>query len=99
MTDRPSIFPQFGVNIPMPPVAPPKPSAAQVEALASAMWQLLDDMGENGTCVCGYAKALARVAYEPFLQADFASDPDLEPDYAPHMTLAAAQAIIADVER
>ena len=36
-----------------------------VAALADAMWQLLDDMGD-GTSVCLAAKAEARVAYEPF---------------------------------
>ncbi len=55
-----SIFPTFAVAAPMPPAkAPGAYTPEQVEALASAMWQLLDDMGENGTCVCGYAKALA----------------------------------------
>lgn len=38
----------------------------QVEALADAMWQLLDDMEAEGTSVCAVAKAAARVAYEPF---------------------------------
>ncbi len=37
-----------------------KPTPEQVDALAWAMWQLLDDMGEEGTCVCLAAKALAR---------------------------------------
>lgn len=43
-------------------VRPPE----QVEALSDAMWQLLDDMGVSGQSVCESAKALARVAYEPF---------------------------------
>ncbi|KTS39513.1 hypothetical protein NS228_04975 [Methylobacterium indicum] len=38
----------------------------QVEALSDAMWQLLDDMGAEGTSVCHSAKASARIAYEPF---------------------------------
>lgn len=38
----------------------------QVEALSDAMWQLLDDMGAEGTSVCLSAKASARIAYEPF---------------------------------
>ncbi|KMO22334.1 hypothetical protein [Methylobacterium platani] len=38
----------------------------QVEALSDAMWQLLDDMGTEGTSVCHSAKASARIAYEPF---------------------------------
>jgi len=35
--------------------------------LAEAMWQLLDDMGKNGLCVSGFAKARARIAFEPFI--------------------------------
>lgn len=42
---------------------------AQVEALADAMWQLLDDM-QGGMSVCLAAKAEARVALEPFLTPD-----------------------------
>jgi hypothetical protein len=38
----------------------------QVEALSDAMWQLLDDMGAEGTSVCHSAKASARIAFEPF---------------------------------
>jgi hypothetical protein len=34
--------------------------------LANAMLQLLDDMGEEGLCVCEFAKAKARIAYEPY---------------------------------
>lgn len=42
------------------------PTEAEVQALAEAMDQLLDDMGITGTSVCVAAKAQARVAYEPF---------------------------------
>ncbi len=38
--------------------------------LADAMWQLLDDMGADGLSVCPAAKAAARLAYEPFADAD-----------------------------
>lgn len=42
------------------------PTEDQALALANAMWQLLDDMGESGLSVCLAAKAQARIAYEPF---------------------------------
>lgn len=38
----------------------------QIEALACAMEQLLDDMGKQGQSVCLAAKAQARIAFEPF---------------------------------
>jgi hypothetical protein len=41
-----------------------------VQRLADAMWQLLDDMGTHGLDVCLAAKAQARIAYEPFLDED-----------------------------
>ncbi len=44
----------------------PTGRTAEVQALADAMWQLLDDMGAEGTSVCAVAKASARIAYEPF---------------------------------
>jgi hypothetical protein len=31
--------------------------------MAEALWQLLDDMGEDGLCVCPAAKEQARAAY------------------------------------
>ena len=63
-----------------------------VEALADAMWQLLDDMGAGGTCVCEMAKARARVAFDPFRL-------DAQREEAPlGYTLEAAQAVIAEVE-
>ena len=40
-----------------------------VEALAAAMGQLLDDMRKDGTCVSLTSKAQARIAYEPFAEA------------------------------
>lgn len=42
-------------------------SDPQTTDLANAMWQLLDDMGEDGLCVCTAAKAQARMAFEPFV--------------------------------
>jgi hypothetical protein len=42
------------------------PTEKEVEDLAEAMWQLLDNMGEGGKSVCLAAKAQARIAYEPF---------------------------------
>ncbi|MGB6326674.1 MAG: hypothetical protein WBG11_13140 [Methylocella sp.] len=37
-----------------------------VEALAAAMSQVLDDMRKDGISVCLATKAQARIAYEPF---------------------------------
>lgn len=42
------------------------PTEAEVTALADAMWQLLDDMGEKGQTVCLAAKVRARLAFEPW---------------------------------
>ena len=42
------------------------PTEEEINDLAEAMWQLLDDMGRNGKSVCLAAKAQARIAYEPF---------------------------------
>lgn len=38
----------------------------EIQALADAAWQCLDDMGTSGHSVCLYAKAQLRAAYEPF---------------------------------
>ena len=65
---------------------------ADVRALADAVWQCLDDMGQHGRSVCGYAKAQLRAAYEPFFE-----DKD-DRVYGDWMTLAEAQAIMAEVE-
>lgn len=64
----------------------------EVEKLADAMWQLLDDMGEGGQSVCLAAKAQARIAFEPFRDKT-------EPEYDDWMPLAEAQAIVDDIER
>lgn len=72
------------------------PTQEQVQALADAMWQLLDDMGEKGQSVCGHAKAMARVAYEPFRLAETAELGEEVPcDYP----LAEAEALIEDANR
>ena len=42
------------------------PTEKEIDDLAEAMWQLLDDMGRDGRSVCLAAKAQARLAYEPF---------------------------------
>lgn len=42
----------------------------EIEALAEAMDQLLDDMGPNGQSVCLGSKAQARIAFEPFLDPE-----------------------------
>ena len=51
----------------------------QIEALAAAMDQLLDDMGKTGQSVCLAAKAQARVAFEPFRDKDDQDDDWLMP--------------------
>jgi hypothetical protein len=65
----------------------------QVRELADAMDQLLDDMGQHNQSVCLFAKAKARVAWEPFREC---GDADANEFY---MTLAEAQKIIAETER
>jgi hypothetical protein len=61
----------------------------RVMALADAMAQLLDDMGEDGVCVCTFAKAKARIAYEPFRET-------LEDDGSGLMPMAIAIKIVED---
>ena len=63
----------------------------QITELADAMWQLLDDMGENGQSVCLQAKAEARIAIDPFLTVD-------RPECDNWMSLAQAKALINYVE-
>lgn len=52
--------------------------AGPLNALSDAMWQLLDDMGKDGQSVCLQAKAQARIAFEPFQDADAPTPMDLE---------------------
>ncbi len=68
------------------------PTVPQVQALADAMWQVLDDMGTDSRSVCLATKAQARVAYEPFRFTDDSGDDGLD------MPLAEAEAILAEVE-
>lgn len=43
---------------------------AELEELRDAAWQILDDFDKDGLCVCLHAKAMLRIAYEPFRDAD-----------------------------
>lgn len=66
------------------------PTPEQIEALADAMAQLLDDMDEHGLAVCGAAKAKARVAYEPW---------NTEPhEWQPAMRMDAALRVLIECE-
>lgn len=69
-----------------------RPTPEQIQALADAMWQLLDDM-QDGTCVSPAARARARVAYEPFAPTD---DPGAMDDIMP---LAEAEALLKGISR
>jgi hypothetical protein len=51
----------------------------EIEALAEAMAQLLDDMGKTGQSVCLSAKAQARLAYQPFIDEPEWADEVLMP--------------------
>lgn len=42
----------------------------QMTALIDAMDNVLDDMGKSSTSTCLYTKAMARIAFEPFLDPD-----------------------------
>lgn len=66
------------------------PYRTQTQALADAMAQLLDDMGTDGLCVCKFAKAKARVVYEPFLE--------IGEDVSGMMPLDDALKIISEIE-
>jgi hypothetical protein len=66
-----------------------KHTNAEVEELADAMWQLLDDMKKGGLSVCLCAKAQARVAYEPFRDKS-------EPEYDDWMSLEQANQILEE---
>lgn len=60
------------------------PTLVEIDELVDAMGQLLDDMGADGTGVCLYAKAKARIAFEPFRELD----------WEPNFSLAAAKLIV-----
>ena len=53
------------------------PTEAQVEALADAMCQVLNELAD-GNNVCDLVKARATVAMQPFLLDDNGELPDLE---------------------
>jgi hypothetical protein len=59
----------------------------EIDALANAMSQLLDDMGKDGHCVSGHAKAQARIAFEPWCSQE---DADC------FMSLVEAQSIVEE---
>ena len=62
----------------------------QVEALAAAVWQALDDMGADGHCVCEATKALLRYHFEPFNPPEGAPPPDY--------SLETAEAVLREVD-
>jgi hypothetical protein len=66
------------------------PTPEQIQALAQAVWQLLDDFGADGATCCQAAKAQARIAFEPFMDTT---------DCPPDMTLDQAQAIMRACEQ
>lgn len=68
-----------------------KPTERQVSDLAEAVWQMLNDMHPGGQSVCLFAKAKARVAYEPFRD-----EPEAEIGI---MTLADAEDLLANFDR
>ena len=75
------------------------PSREEVEFLATAVWQVLDDMGNDGLSCCGAAKAQLRVAFEPFVQSAIKDDPSLIDGWAPDYTFEEAAALIKELER
>lgn len=67
------------------------PTEQEVQALADAMWQILDDMGKSSQSACLGAKVDARIAYEPFRDKS-------EPEYDDWMSLAEAKNLKASYE-
>jgi len=68
-----------------PSDSPPDPcqekfslTECRVAALVAAMWQLLDDMDQDGLFVSLEAKAHARIAFEPFQDLDAPTPMNLE---------------------
>jgi hypothetical protein len=70
-----------------------------VEKLATAVWQVLDDMGKDGQSCCLGAKAQLRVAFEPFMQAGISADPSLADGWPPDYTFEEAAALLKEIER
>lgn len=67
------------------------PTPREIEKLAEAMWQILDDMGKKSQSVCLLAKAEARIAFEPFRDKS-------EPEFEDWMSIAEAKQIALNVE-
>jgi hypothetical protein len=70
------------------------PNAHQIEQLANAACQVLDDMGADGLACCGLAKAALRIAIEPFLTGDRA---EAEAEVPLGMSMEAALTLFKDV--
>lgn len=66
------------------------PTDIEIKELASAMWQLLDDIGHFAAQPCVAAVAKARLAYEPFH--------NIENDGEMDVSLEEAAKIVAEVE-
>lgn len=66
-------------------------SEDELDDLLEAVWQVLDDFGEEGRNCCGAAKYDLRIALQPFL----AGNPDLDCVY----TLEAALKARAETDR
>jgi hypothetical protein len=54
------------------------PTLREIEDLADAMCQVLNDLAVSGNTVCDLVKARATVAMQPFLMDDSGELPDLE---------------------
>ena len=74
------------------------PSREEVENLATAVWQVLDDMGKDGLSCCGAAKAQLRVAFEPFVQSAIKDDPSLIDGWGPDYTFEKATEVMKGLE-
>ncbi len=68
-----------------------------IEDLATAVWQVLDDMGKDGRSCCAGAKAQLRVAFEPFMQAGISADPSLAVGWAPDYTFEEAATLLKEI--
>ena len=70
--------------------------AKAIEDLANAVWHVLDDMGKEGQSCCLASKAMLRVAYEPFLQAEIENHLLMELDDAPQYTFDEAATVLKE---
>lgn len=66
-------------------------SDIEIQRLADAVWQLLDDMRHGGLSVCLAAKAEARIAFEPFRDKS-------EEEYDDWISLVQAEEILRECE-